>query len=205
MSEYIHKSHNVSVLLYHIVCPAKYRRIVINEAVDKTQKAVCEEISKRYEIQYLEIGTDEDHVHFLVQSVPAYRSTKIVTTIKSIIAREIFSKHPEVKKKLRGRRILDRRTFHKHGKQTWKRVRDNKLCQITRYRRTLQTTEQDNRRFTAIFHLTNFQTKILKYPPLGVGIFYYQKSRDDYWAKRSPDTSKTVEPTHTNLYKSINS
>ncbi|MDR1893856.1 MAG: IS200/IS605 family transposase, partial [Spirochaetales bacterium] len=31
MSEYIHKSHNVSVLLYHIVCPAKYRRVVISE------------------------------------------------------------------------------------------------------------------------------------------------------------------------------
>ncbi|HEV2880026.1 MAG TPA: IS200/IS605 family transposase, partial [Pyrinomonadaceae bacterium] len=28
MSKYIHKSHNVSLLLYHIVCPAKYRRVV---------------------------------------------------------------------------------------------------------------------------------------------------------------------------------
>ncbi|MEM5370788.1 IS200/IS605 family transposase, partial [Paraburkholderia azotifigens] len=26
MSEYIHKSHNVAVLLYHVVLPAKYRR-----------------------------------------------------------------------------------------------------------------------------------------------------------------------------------
>ena len=102
MSEYIHKSHNVSVLLYHIVCPAKYRRVVIDERVDKTLKEVCEEISKRYEIQFLEIGTEGDHVHFLVQSVPAYSPTKIVTTIKSIIAREIFVKHPEVKKKLWG-------------------------------------------------------------------------------------------------------
>ncbi|MDO9229291.1 MAG: IS200/IS605 family transposase, partial [Syntrophales bacterium] len=24
MSEYVHKHHNVSVLLYHLVCPAKY-------------------------------------------------------------------------------------------------------------------------------------------------------------------------------------
>ncbi|MDR2741279.1 MAG: IS200/IS605 family transposase, partial [Treponema sp.] len=28
MSEYVRKRHNVSILLYHIVCPAKYRRIV---------------------------------------------------------------------------------------------------------------------------------------------------------------------------------
>src|SRR5262249_10539242 len=28
MSEYIHQSHNVSILMYHLVCPAKYRRVV---------------------------------------------------------------------------------------------------------------------------------------------------------------------------------
>lgn len=102
MSEYIHKSHNVSVLLYHIECPAKYRRVVISEAVDKTLKGVCEEISKRYEIEFLEIGTEGDHEHFLVQSVLTYSPTEIVTTIKSIIAKEIFKKHPEVKKQLWG-------------------------------------------------------------------------------------------------------
>ena len=102
MSEFIHKSHNVSVLLYHIVCPAKYRRIVIDESVDKTIQKTCEEISKRYEIQFLEIGTERDHVHFLVQSIPAYSPTKIVTTIKGILSRKIFEEHPEVKKKLWG-------------------------------------------------------------------------------------------------------
>jgi hypothetical protein len=34
MRKLIHKSHNVSVSLYHIVCPAKYRRTVFSEAVD---------------------------------------------------------------------------------------------------------------------------------------------------------------------------
>ncbi len=69
MSEYIHKSHNVSVLLYHFVCPAKYRRVVISKAVDQTLKDICIEISKRYEIAFIEIGTDKDHVHFLIQSI----------------------------------------------------------------------------------------------------------------------------------------
>jgi REP element-mobilizing transposase RayT len=102
MSEFLHKSHNVSVLLYHIVCPAKYRRIVISEEADKTLKETCEEIGKRYGIKFLEIGTEGDHVHFLVQSTPSYSPTKIVTIIKSILAREISEKHPEVKKKLWG-------------------------------------------------------------------------------------------------------
>ena len=101
-SKYIHKSHNVSLLLYQIVCPAKYRRVVFSESVDITLKEICIEISKRYQIYFLEIGTDDDHVHFLVQSVPMYSPTKIVTIIKSITAREIFSKNPEVKKQLWG-------------------------------------------------------------------------------------------------------
>ena len=101
-SKYIHKSHNVSVLLYHFVCPAKYRRVIFSEAVDHRIKDVCLELSKRYQIFFLEIGTDDNHVHFLVQSVPMYSATKIVTIIKSITAREVFRLNPEVKKKLWG-------------------------------------------------------------------------------------------------------
>ncbi len=102
MSKFIHKSHNVSVLLYHIVCPAKYRRAVFSASVDHRLKEVCQEISKRYEITFLEIGTDEDHVHFLVQSVPMYSPKKIVQIIKSITARQILRACPEVKKYLWG-------------------------------------------------------------------------------------------------------
>ena len=64
MSEYIHKSHNVSVLMYHFVCPAKYRRVVFSKEVDETLKQVCLDISVRYEIEFMEIGTDKNHVHF---------------------------------------------------------------------------------------------------------------------------------------------
>ena len=101
-SEYIHKSHNVSVLLYHFVCPAKYRRVVFSKAVDQTMKEVCIEIEKRYEVHFLEIGTDKDHVHFLVQSVPTKSASEIIRMVKSITAREVFKKHPEVKAKLWG-------------------------------------------------------------------------------------------------------
>ncbi len=105
-SKYIHKSHNVSVLLYHFVCPAKYRRVVFNRAVDERLRDICIELEKRYDIRYdirfMEIGTDKNHVHFLIQSIPTYSPTKIIRTLKSITAREIFSHHPEVKKALWG-------------------------------------------------------------------------------------------------------
>jgi REP element-mobilizing transposase RayT len=102
MSHLIRKSHNVSILVYHFVCPAKYRRAVIDEKVDQVMKEVCLEIAKRYQIEFLEIGMDKDHVHFLVQSVPSYSPTKIVTIIKSFTAREVFARVPSVKKQLWG-------------------------------------------------------------------------------------------------------
>ncbi len=102
MSHIIRKSHNVSILVYHFVCPAKYRKAVIDERVDQVVKDVCLEISDRYQIEFLEIGTDKDHVHFLVQSVPSYSATKIITIIKSLTAREVFARVPTVKKQLWG-------------------------------------------------------------------------------------------------------
>ncbi len=102
MSEYIHKDHNVTVLLYHLVFPAKYRRTVFDEQVEEVLKERCLGIEWRYEVKFLEIGADKDHVHFLVQSVPTYSVTKIVTLIKSVTAREVFKRCPQVKKKLWG-------------------------------------------------------------------------------------------------------
>ena len=100
MEELIRKSHNVSLLMYHFVFVSKYGRLVITEEVDSLLKETCLEISKRYDLRFLVLGTEGDHVHLLIQSVPAHSITKIVKTVKSITAREIFTKVPSVKKKL---------------------------------------------------------------------------------------------------------
>jgi REP element-mobilizing transposase RayT len=122
MSEYIHKSHNVTALLYHLVFPAKYRRAVFDERVDEVLKEVCLEIAERYQVKFLEIGTDKDHVHFLVQSVPTYSVTRIVTLLKSLTAREIFRRCPQVKKVLWDgeRGVLDGWLLREHGRRTWR-------------------------------------------------------------------------------------
>ena len=88
--------------MYHMVFPAKYRRKVLTKEVEQTLVQVCIEISQRYEINFLEIGNDEDHVHFLIQGIPTMPVSKIVQIVKSITAREIFLKHKEVKKLLWG-------------------------------------------------------------------------------------------------------
>lgn len=98
--EHIYKSHNKTLLLYHLEFPAKYRRKVFTEEAGERLKEICKEIEECYEIRFVEIGMEEDHVHFLVQSVPKMAVTRIVTTIKSITAREIFLSYPRIKREI---------------------------------------------------------------------------------------------------------
>ena len=95
--EHISKRHNKTLFIYHLVCPAKYRHKIFTEPVEQTLKEVCLGIGIAYEINFLEIGVDKDHVHFLIQTIPSKAFSEVVATIKSITAKEIFKKHPEVK------------------------------------------------------------------------------------------------------------
>ena len=102
MSEHVYKSHNKSMLLYHLVSPIKYRRSVLTEEVEKSLVEVCKDIEKRFEIDFIEVGADKNHVHFLIQSVPMMSPKQITQVVKSITARELFRLHPEVKHQLWG-------------------------------------------------------------------------------------------------------
>ena len=102
MDEHIYKRHNKTLLLYHLVFPVKYRRKVISGPISEAIKEISLEIGDRFEMEFIEIGTDEDHIHFLVQGVPGMSVEEMIRTIKSITAREIFHRFPEVKKELWG-------------------------------------------------------------------------------------------------------
>lgn len=98
--EHIYKSHNKTLLLYHLVFPAKYRRKVFTEEVREKLREICKDIENCYEIRFVEIGMEEDHVHYLVQSVPTLSISRIVMLIKSITAKEIFKSFPQIKREI---------------------------------------------------------------------------------------------------------
>lgn len=97
MARHITKSHNKTLLIYHLVCPVKYRRKIFNSGNEATFRSVCLELGIRYDLTFLEIGLDEDHVHFLIQTVPNIQISHMVQTIKSITAIQMFKHHPELK------------------------------------------------------------------------------------------------------------
>ena len=147
MSEHILKRHNKTLILYHIVCPAKYRQKVFTERVELSLQNICIEIGKRYEIHFVEIGSDKDHVHFLVQSVPVMSPSRVVQIIKSITAKEIFKHHPEVKKLLWGGKFWTSgfylNTVGQYGNETIikKYVKDHGKTYKQIYRRQLKLFE----------------------------------------------------------------
>jgi putative transposase len=58
------------------------------------------EIGKRYWFKFDAIGTDGDHVHIFVGAAPRYAPSNIMQIIKSITAKKMFGKYPEIKKQL---------------------------------------------------------------------------------------------------------
>jgi putative transposase len=81
----------------------KYRKDLFqDENIIDFLKETLKQIGLRYYFVFETIGVDENHIHLLVQSAPRYSPSRVVQIIKSISAKEIFKKFPEVEKELWG-------------------------------------------------------------------------------------------------------
>ena len=97
---FLHKRHNVTMLLYHLVFPVKYRKSLIDVWVSKTIIEECSSIAEGWEITFHEIGCDGDHIHFFLQSWPKLSVTSMIIKIKSLLTKAIFAQHPRLRKQL---------------------------------------------------------------------------------------------------------
>lgn len=87
---------------YHIVFPVKYRKALLSDGVTKALKEISKGLEERYELDIDQIGCDGDHVHILTSFHPKYSVGQFVRLYKSITARQVFLKFPEIKKDLWG-------------------------------------------------------------------------------------------------------
>lgn len=55
-----------------------------------------------FEVTFLEIGADGDHVHFLIQTVPTMSPSRLAQLVKSTTSRELGKRLPELRKELWG-------------------------------------------------------------------------------------------------------
>ncbi len=95
--------HKVYVIKYHLVFVIKYRKdLFLSESYVNHLKLVLKEIEKRYFLSPETIGFDEDNVHMLMIAAPTYSPSNIIQIVKSITAKQMFKKFPEIKKELWG-------------------------------------------------------------------------------------------------------
>lgn len=104
MDEHIkHSCHKVYCVKYHLMFCIKYRKnLFLDDQYLNYFKIILLEIAKRYFLTFETVGIEEDHIHTLVQSAPKYSPSHLVQMIKSISAKEMFKKFPEIKNELWG-------------------------------------------------------------------------------------------------------
>ena len=96
-------AHKVFKIKYHFVFCIKYRKdLFLNEEYTEAVKNICRGLENRYHMKFEIVGFDEDHVHFMLQSVPKYSASQIFRLIKSITAIKLFEEYPDLKKELWG-------------------------------------------------------------------------------------------------------
>ena len=85
---------------YHIVFPVKCRKELLSDLVSKTIKEISKELEQRYDLEIEQVGCDTDHIHILASFHPKYAIGDFIRLYKSITAKRLFLKFPELKKDL---------------------------------------------------------------------------------------------------------
>ncbi len=92
--------HAVYELKYHLVWVPKYRARILGVKERQYLKKVFEEIAEEYEFRIDTMEVMEDHVHVFIEASPSYAPARVVQIMKSISAKELYKKYPELRKKM---------------------------------------------------------------------------------------------------------
>ncbi len=92
--------HSVYALCYHLVMCVKYRRKVLHGETANSLTQILKTLSEKIGITIIEMETGIDHVHILFKSKPTHQPSKVINSLKSVSARRMFVKHPEIKQYL---------------------------------------------------------------------------------------------------------
>jgi putative transposase len=99
----LNASHATYDAHYHIVFPVKYRRAIAIDGFTRAIADITAEIGKRYDIDFEAVGFDLDHIHLLCSFSPAqYKGGDVVRIYKSLTAKQLFARFPQLRKQLWG-------------------------------------------------------------------------------------------------------
>jgi putative transposase len=92
--------HAVYELKYHLVWVPKYRARILGVEEKQYLKKLFEEIAEEYEFHIDTMEVMEDHVHVFIEAPPSYAPARVAQILKSISAKELYKRYPELRKKM---------------------------------------------------------------------------------------------------------
>jgi len=97
-NRYNYKSHWHCVydMKYHLVLVTKYRRKCFTTAILLRLEQICKALCEHWDIQLLEFGGEDDHVHLLLEMHPNIMPSKFIGNLKTVTSRLLrkeFSDH----------------------------------------------------------------------------------------------------------------
>lgn len=104
----VHAMYNIQ---YHFVWIPKYRRMILEDEIQKETKAIIHGIGERYDFEILEMSVKRDHIHLFLSAPPWYSPAEIVKTLKGVSAKHLFRRFPSIKEKLWGGNLWSRGYF----------------------------------------------------------------------------------------------
>lgn len=95
-------NHKVYELKYHFVLVIKYRKNLLSIEISDYLKILFEGICYKYDFVLETIGFDKNHVHLMIQTLPKSSPSNVFQILKSISAKHVFKKFPQLKTRLWG-------------------------------------------------------------------------------------------------------
>ena len=100
MSQYAKNSGAVFSLKYHLVWCPKYRRPVLEGAIEKRLREVLGDVRAEHEWTIHALEVMPDHVHLFIESDPIYSVAEIVNRLKGASSRLLRSEFPALRSRL---------------------------------------------------------------------------------------------------------
>ena len=100
MSQYAKNSGAVFSLKYHLVWCPKYRRPVLEGAIEKRLREVLEDVRAEHGWTIHALEVMPDHVHLFIESDPIYSVAEIVNRLKGASSRLLRSEFTALRSRL---------------------------------------------------------------------------------------------------------
>ena len=82
--------HNLKV---HLILVCKYRKKLLVQGIEENIKSIIRDIEVNSDFDIIEMETDIDHIHLMIQYIPRLSISSIVNRIKSITTKKIWKLH----------------------------------------------------------------------------------------------------------------